>query len=487
MGRGARFVPPRLHRFWTTPDHPDGSSPSPPMRRLTVLALSSLSVVLGAFSYRAATDPVLPATPYDYDGIALPGYLDVRDVRGEDNTPDANPITDAAATLGRVLFYDVRLSRTETLSCGSCHLQARGFSDPDRLSTGFEGGTTDRNSMGLAFARYHRNGRYFWDERAATLEDQTLLPIQDHVEMGMTLPEVEARLAATAFYPDLFADAFGTPAVTADRVSRALSQFVRSIVAPNSRYDGARQAQGGQPGRALPGFTAQQNQGLQLFFGRGQCSQCHATDLFVGDQARNNGLDATVTDPGAGDGRFKTSSLRNIALTAPYMHDGRFATLDEVVRHYSTGIQPSPGLDNRLQQRNGQPIRLNFSAAERAALVAFLGTLTDETLATDPRWSDPFAVSTAAADPAPAPAEFSLAGPNPVRSATAFRVRLQPPADVRLEVFAVTGRHVATLLDGTQSGEITVQWDASGVAAGTYLARLQVDGATLTQTLTVVR
>ena len=144
------------------------------MIRLSALLAVSLVVVLGAFSYRAATEPTLPATPYDYDGIALPAYLDAPPVRDEDNTPADNPTTDAGATLGRVLFYDTRLSRNETVSCASCHRQERGFSDGEVLSVGFEGGRTGRHSMGLAFARYYATGRFFWDERAATLEEQVL-------------------------------------------------------------------------------------------------------------------------------------------------------------------------------------------------------------------------------------------------------------------------------------------------------------------------
>ena len=359
------------------------------MRRLTVLFFGSLAVVLGAFSYRAATEPTLPATPYDYDGIALPSYLDRADVLDRDNTPDDNPITDAGATLGRVLFYDVRLSKNQAVSCATCHRQEHGFSDPDRLSAGFDGEPTARNSMGLSFARFYGNGQMFWDERTRSLEHQTLMPIEDLVEMGMTLDELAVRLGATAFYPDLFANAFGTPEITSERVSLALSQFVRSIVATRTRYDAARQAQGGPPGRPAPGLTDQENRGLGLFFGSARCSQCHIGDLFVGTHATSNGLDSVITDQGAGRGRFKTVSLRNVALTAPYMHDGRFATLEDVLRRYSTGIQPSPGLN--LRGRGGRPFRPDFTADERAALVAFLNTLTDSTLATDPRWSDPFA------------------------------------------------------------------------------------------------
>ena len=365
------------------------------MLRLASLAVLSVVAIGATFAARLGSTPVLPETPYDYDGIALPIHLQDSSVLQWDNAPADNPITDAGATLGRVLFYDVRLSQNETVSCASCHRQEHGFSDPRPLSAGFKGELTDRNSMALAFARYDRTRRFFWDGRVRTLEALTLEPIQDPVEMGMTLDGLTARLQATPFYPALFADAFGTPKVTSERVAQALSQFVRSIVASSSRYDAARQAQEELFGRPLAGLTDQENRGLELFFGEGRCEQCHFGDLFVGNGPTNNGLDSTITDPGTsrggrGLGAFKTVSLRNVALTAPYMHDGRFATLEEVVDHYSTGIQHSPTLDPRLRGAGGHPSRPSFSDAERSALVAFLRTLTDTTITTDPRWSDPF-------------------------------------------------------------------------------------------------
>ncbi|MEM1054348.1 MAG: cytochrome c peroxidase [Bacteroidota bacterium] len=457
------------------------------MIRLVSLLVASVVIIGTAFTVRLSGTPVLPGTPYDYDGIALPTYLDVPPIRAEDNTPANNPITDEGATLGRVLFYDTRLSANETISCGSCHLQDRGFSDPAQFSRGFEGGLTGRNSMGLAFSRYYENGHFFWDERAATLEDQVLMPIQDGVEMGMTLGQVTARLEATDFYGDLFEDAFGTSEITSERVSRALAQFVRSIVSPNSRYDVGRQQQGGPPGQPVPGLTAQENHGLELFFGaRALCSRCHSGDLFIGDEPRNIGLDPIAADEGAGGGRFKIGSLRNVELTAPYMHDGRFATLEGVVDHYSIGIQDTPDLDDRLRGPDGRPIRPRFTPQERAALVAFLQTLTDESLATDPRWSDPFAIPTTVEPPAGS-AELSLAGPNPVRGRTAFRVTLAVPGPVRLAVYDGQGRLVATLLDGTEAGEVVAEWDASGLAAGLYLVRLEAAGTAVVRPVSVLR
>ena len=342
--------------------------------------------------------PTLPVLPFNYARPPLaPFFSDAAIVR-LDNTPSFNPVTDEGATLGRVLFYDTTLSRNGTVACASCHTAARGFADGRILSQGFEGALTRRHSMGLTSARYYADGRFFWDERAPTLEAQVLTPIQDAGEMGLTLGELVTRLQATAHYPPLFRAVFGDEAVTSDRVSMALAQFVRSLVSFRSRYDDGR-AQVANGGERFPNFTDQENQGKQLFLsGRTDCSECHSTEVFAAPEPRNNGLDAASADTGvggltgnAGDaGRFKVPSLRNVALRAPFMHDGRFATLEEVVEFYNSGIQPNPNLDRRLRGRNGQPRRLGLSPAENAALVAFLNTLTDAQMVSDPKFADPF-------------------------------------------------------------------------------------------------
>lgn len=339
----------------------------------------------------------LPTTPFNYANVQLPGYFLDNDLAREDNTPNNNPITDHGATLGRVLFYDKKLSLNNTVACASCHVQEDGFSDTSILSTGFDGGLTGRNSMGLANARYYDNGRFFWDERANTLEDQVLMPIQDHVEMGMTLVELETKLAAEDYYDDLFTNAFGDDSVTSNRISLALAQFIRSMVSYESKYD-AGLAQTNNPQVNFPNFTQSENLGKSLFFSnRTRCSDCHDTNAFIGDRARNNGLDAVFSDLGVGGvtgnanetGEFKVPSLRNIELTRPYMHDGRFATLGEVIDHYDDGVQNSQFLDNRLRQGNGVR-RLNLNAQERQALIDFLITLTDNNFITDEKFSDPF-------------------------------------------------------------------------------------------------
>lgn len=360
--------------------------------------------------YRAVYDParqtvpstvttalLLPAVAANYADPVLPPPFLQRPIIDQDNTPPDNPVSDAGATLGRVLFYDKRLSINHTIACASCHQQEHGFSDPQRFSTGFAGGLTGRNSMGLANARWYQRRAFFWDERAATLEIQVLQPIQNAVEMGMSLPLLETRLAAEPYYQTLFTSAFGTPAVTSDRISRALAQFVRSIISTQTKYDA------GVPVN-FSNFTTQENQGRNLFNGAGGCAACHGTDNFVpGNNIFNNGLENPYTDKGVGEvtgrtrdeGLFKVPSLRNIALTGPYMHDGRHATLDAVIEHYNSGVVNHPNLSPQLRNppgspNAGQPRRLNLTTAQKAALAAFLRTLADTGLAAAPEFSDPF-------------------------------------------------------------------------------------------------
>ena len=335
--------------------------------------------------------PSLPAVPFGYSDLSVPlppwftGPGPGGSAVAADNTPASNPTTDAGATLGRVLFYDTRLSSTGTIACGSCHLQSLGFGDTTRFSKGVAG-VTARHTMSLANARFYARGHFFWDERANALEDQVLQPIQNPVEMGETLPDVVAKVSASKFYPALFKAAFGTTEVTSARISLALAQFVRSLVSSHSRYDAAF-ANSTQPNFAL--LTQEEQQGQQLFVQSG-CGACHATNAVIADNIHNNGLDAATTDVGAGNGQFKAPSLRNVGLRSSFMHDGRFATLQQVVGFYDSGVQPNPALDGRLRGPQGVPKRLNLTQAQRDALVAFLNTLTDSTFIADVRFSSPF-------------------------------------------------------------------------------------------------
>lgn len=401
-------------------------------KKTNILSTSSLilSAVLfssAVHSEEGATTPTLPESLLNYANIELPAHFfqSQQNRRGRnqrvatdfDNTPADNPITDAGATLGRVLFYDKKLSANGTVSCASCHAQSNGFADDTALSTGFDGELTRRHSMSLTNARFYDSGKFFWDERAETLEQQVLMPFQDEIEMGLTLTELETIVSSQSYYPVLFEDAFGDSSMTSERISLALAQFIRSMVSTTAKYDVARaQVQGRAMNRPFPGFTSQENLGKSLFFrprdtatgARVSCAGCHTTAAFVGPTsdranittiARSNGLDAvSTTDFGVYEttrrtrdmGKFKTPSLRNVEVSAPYMHDGRFETLEQVVEHYSSGIQPHRNLPRFLRNENGSPVQFGFTDTEKAALVAFLTTLTDHQMLADERWSDPF-------------------------------------------------------------------------------------------------
>ena len=345
----------------------------------------------------------LPATAFNYANISMPAYLLAPPIQGQINTPANNQVTDWGATLGRVLFYDKTLSKNKTISCASCHNQANAFSDIAALSKGFDGGSTGRNSMSLINAKYYPNGRFFWDQRAATLEQQVLIPIQDLVEMGITLDTLVKRVQEQPYYPTLFTKAFGNSTINSDLISKALSQFVRSIVSYQSKYDQGRQnfptAPAPPPNAIFSNFTAQENRGKEIFLSPiGGCAPCHGSETFTAPLEKNNGLDAMTTDRGFGNvtnnpadnGLFKVSTLRNVELTAPYMHDGRFSTLEQVIEHYNSGVKNHPNLSPQLRLPNGQTRLLNLSNADKAALVAFLRTLTDINITTDAKYSSPF-------------------------------------------------------------------------------------------------
>ena len=359
--------------------------------------------------------PVLPSTPFDYVTIRLPAHLKRSALAEIDSTPRDNPLTNAGATLGRVLFYDTQLSRNDTVSCASCHLQRTAFSDPRKRSVGFAGGKTTRNAMNLANLRFanlqgHRPG-FFWDERAATLEAQVLMPIQDEIEMGMTLPQLETRIARLPWYPGLFKAAFGAQQVTSDRIARAVAQFMRSMVSMNAKFDRAAPVDGDYS-QEFTGFTEQEQLGRSLFFdgvdgvAEHGCAHCHIPPTFGMTKAQNNGLALKYEDPGLGklkrrpndpftpsdDGKFKAPSLRNIELTSPYMHDGRFDTLAEVVEHYNRGVHPHVNLGLAFEEGNTdrKTLGFDFTIKQKTALIAFLKTLTDHTFVKDPKFSDPF-------------------------------------------------------------------------------------------------
>jgi cytochrome c peroxidase len=257
--------------------------------------------------------------------------------------------------------------------------------------------------MSLVNARYSPDGHYFRDMRASSLEHQVLEPFTDPIEMGLEPGELAWTVEKRTFYRPLFEAAFGDGEVTGERIASALAQYVRSIVSLRSRYDLAR-AMAQSPLDEFPHFSPAENRGKHLFFtgrqdGGAGCASCHASEAFVMLEPKNNGLDAESTDGGLGEitglpqdiGRFRAATLKNIAITTPYMHDGRIRTLEDVVEHYSSGVKPHPNLSPELRGPDGKPAPLNLSPDDKAALVAFLNTLTDESLLADPRYGDPFA------------------------------------------------------------------------------------------------
>lgn len=336
----------------------------------------------------------------NYSAPTLPAYFD-RTVAVLDNSPASNAVDDRVATLGRVLFYDLSLSTNNKASCASCHQQALGFTDSMRFSNGISNAaTTEFHAMRLGNLRYWQPGTTFWDRRSASVEAQVSQPLHSLVEMGWggaagDIDDLIRKMSATAYYSDLFAWAFGRSTITEPRIQQALAQFIRAMVSSSSRWDEgyAQVFSPDAPNRALnvglPNFMQQENRGRRLFMtpvgqGGAGCSACHLPPTFaLAANSRSNGLDAGETR------LFKAPSLRSVGLTGPYMHDGRFATLAEVIDFYDHGIQDGPALDPRLRQ-GSKPQRLNLSSEDRAALVAFLMTLNDTALIADARFSDPF-------------------------------------------------------------------------------------------------
>ena len=307
------------------------------------------------------------------------------------------------ATLGRVLFYDPQLSINESVSCASCHKQNLAFADDVAFSEGFDGEVTTRNSLPLGNTigfetAYGGPGgaRFGWDESNRNISFQSKAAIISEIEMGLDMPTLVERIRKDEMYAVLFKKGFGISSISENRILEALEEFVNSITSSESKFDEETAEVEGQIFSDYPGFSAQENRGKRLYIDH--CATCHSIDhKFTAIPVANNGLDLEYEDKGIGaatsneskNGVFKVPFLRNIELTAPYMHDGRFATLREVIDHYSEGIADHPNLSSIL--RSGiQPVKMNFSEEDKIALEAYLKTLTDPQLMEDVRFSDPF-------------------------------------------------------------------------------------------------
>ena len=347
-----------------------------------------------SFIYSCNEDPELETveldeTPYNLEYGLLP----------TPRLPLDNPLTVQGVLLGKMLFYEKQLSGDNSQSCADCHRQETGFSDPLRFSVGVRGLEGDRQAMPVFNMAWHQN-EFFWDGRAHLLRDQSIEPIQNPIEMDESLDNVISKLEASKNYRDQFIRAFGSPEITTARMALAMEQFMMSIVSADSKYDKflageVQLTESEERGRIL--FETEYNPFFPESSG-GDCTHCHGGLNFENDQYMNNGLDSesNQTDKGrelvtqdlTDRAKFKVPSLRNIAVTAPYMHDGRFQTLEEVIEHYNSGIKDSPTVSEHVGQTIGKGLFL--SEQDKIDLINFLKTLTDYSFLENDEYKSPF-------------------------------------------------------------------------------------------------
>lgn len=314
--------------------------------------------------------------------------------------PEDNPMTVEGVELGRKLFYEVKLSGDNTMACATCHAPSSAFSDPNQYSEGIDGIQGTRNSMALINLGW--DDFFFWDGRSATLEEQILLPVEDPIEMHDTWQNVVSKLSASQAYKNGFFKAFGSPGVDKERAAKAIAQFLRTMISGSSKYDVMYKHEYQLPMSAeeqaiYASISLEAKAGYDLFksLNGADCFHCHNGPLMQVKKFSNNGLDATFTDLGRGGvtgnandmGKFKVPTLRNIAYSAPYMHDGRFETLDEVINHYSFGVTMSPTIDPLIEYASQGGVGLDVT--ERDYLKQFLLTLSDEEFINNPDFQDP--------------------------------------------------------------------------------------------------
>lgn len=314
--------------------------------------------------------------------------------------PSDNPMTVEGVELGRKLFYEKKLSGDNTMSCATCHAPENSFSDPNQFSVGIDGIQGSRNSMALINMGWQNF--FFWDGRAKTLEEQILEPVPNPIEMHQSWVNAVSKLNSDMNYRNMFFRAFNEEGIDSLKVSKAIAQFIRTMISGTSKFDvmykyeNAMSLSGAEQS-VLISVTPEEWAGYDLFksLNGADCFHCHNGALMQVKKFSNNGLDATFTDLGRGavtgnsndNGKFKVPTLRNIELTGPYMHDGRFATLDEVIEHYSSGIHQSSTIDPLIEFASQGGVQLD--AQEKNLLKKFLLTLTDYSFINNPDFQDP--------------------------------------------------------------------------------------------------
>lgn len=305
--------------------------------------------------------------------------------------PIDNAQTVEGIALGKKLFFDPILSSDNSQACADCHEPENAFSDSDRFSDGVNGIRGERNSMPIFNLAWNYDEKFFWDGSSFSLEHQAFVPVSDPIEMNSSWAQLETELQQHPEYPKLFQEAFGTSKIDSTMVTKALAQFERTLISSNSKFDKFLLSEATLTPEELNGFNVFMDEA------RGDCFHCHGSDknpLWTDNMFHNNGLDAVITDLGLGEvtgdpadnGKFKSPSLRNLAFTAPYMHDGRFETLDEVINHYSEGLKNSPTIDPLMKKVAQGGVQL--SSQDKADLKAFLLTLSDFEFISNPNFSN---------------------------------------------------------------------------------------------------
>jgi len=464
---------------------------------ILVLTLSNFTTndrPAGTFVFTSMSEePVLPNIPYSYSSIEMPEHL-----KNADPEPDPSGyqsfnvninafdlLEDNLATLGRVLFYDKKMSALENISCATCHNQADSFTEPKAFSEGVLTPTT-RNSMHLNDLAWTANNSFFWDMRHSNMVDMITLPLTDQNELGADIDQLTLKLEMTNYYPELFTKAFGDSNITEDRIVDAIVNFISSINTFNSEFDQAAEDD-------FAGLTQSQENGLELF--AENCTTCHTEGPALGAFGFanftsnvfqifpfifSNGLPVNdLEDRGVGNWNsdfkdlFKIPSLRNIELTAPYMHDGRFDTMEEVIDFYSEGTV--------LNEWTGEfipPGGFQFDDQQKSDLLNFVQLLTDETMADNPMWSDPFASVTAVED---IQIMDVVVKPNPISDVSILEFENTNGTMTYIHVYDNAGK----LLFKDQTNQNQYRINKSDFLTGMYLIELTQSGKKSTQKLIV--